>query len=388
MTTKAVPPKRGFDEHMIERFYLISDLPTMSLDATNTSSLQNTTSDVSLKDSPSESSSSSPNPMSGSRDHDLCIFGSNSRLNRSATVRRVSAPKKIENTSADDFMVVHQTNIEKYRRSLDSTYRHSLESISEYKTKNNFSLYPNRNACSMDSASSDCTDYGRRHSSDTFKDCGDKNFVSPSTSYLSWIESVSSEFFGTASSNTDIVDVDNKVGEWNNFWLNYNNPHNRYVSTHYKGSVDDRTADDVSDCKSTCSTHKDYDKISTEHIVLTYDEVMDIMHYSQKITETLQKAIRRNDEIEHSRNDSYYSQQTSSYCEEIPRDRGFSYTEPEVQKQKQLLKPPSTQPGSCINALLTTGVADILKRVMNKRKDVLSTEDGAPTSGRASFSSK
>lgn len=61
----------------------------------------------------------------------------------------------------------------------------------------------------------------------------DKTIQSPSSSYLTWIESVNSEYFGSAVSATEVDNVDSKVGEWNNFWLNYNNARGRYLSSPY-----------------------------------------------------------------------------------------------------------------------------------------------------------
>lgn len=276
--------------------------------------------DTSPKDS--ESSSSSPNTMAASYKDSNSIgtsFGDSTsiKLGRSATVRRVIPhSKKEEIKTMDDLVVPIAISSEKYRRSIDSSYRRSLESISEYKTKRSFSscLYP-RDGSSIDSTSSDFTDYARRHSSDTYnaKDL-DKAFMSPSASYLSWLESVNSEYFGNNLANNDIVDIDNKVGEWNNFWLNYNSPQNRYLSNHYhKLSNEEKTGDDYSDCKSTCSTHRDFtEKISSEQVVLTYDEITEIIHCAQKITDILQKAVKRTDDVDYSRNDSYYSQPSVS----------------------------------------------------------------------------
>lgn len=72
-----------------------------------------------------------------------------------------------------------------------------------------------------------------------------------------------------------------------------------------------------------------------------------------------------------------------------PRERSLSYAvDPkDLQRQKQLLKPTShSSSNSCINALLNTGVADILKRVMTKRRDVFSPEDIPQVPSRSSFS--
>lgn len=72
----------------------------------------------------------------------------------------------------------------------------------------------------------------------------------------------------------------------------------------------------------------------------------------------------------------------------IIRERSFSYAvdSQELQKQKQLLKPThQSSSTSCINAILNTGVADILKRVISKRRDVMTSED-LPSITRSSFS--
>lgn len=83
----------------------------------------------------------------------------------------------------------------------------------------------------MDSFSSDPADYHAiRSNSVTSKE--EKTIQSPGSSYLTWIESVKSDYFGSAITAMEPnVDVDGKVGEWNNFWLNYNNARSRYVSS-------------------------------------------------------------------------------------------------------------------------------------------------------------
>ncbi|XP_063911401.1 uncharacterized protein LOC135128425 isoform X3 [Zophobas morio] len=330
----------------------------------------------------------------------------------------------------------------------------SLESISEYKTKSSFSaasLYPSRECSSMESSSSDCTDYAVRSTTDT-KD--EKTLMSPGSSYLSWIESVNSEYFGSATSTAEVTDVDNKVGEWNNFWLNYNSARSRYLSSPYLStSNEDRTGDELSDAKSTCSTQREFtEKTANEQVMLSVDEVNEIIKCSQRITEILQNGLKRAEEYDDSKNDSYYSQpyslQLPVSCELlenirnflkyldlirdekpglkklkrfmkmksfsdphsvpnsmkritqffqnskeeiiIPRERSYSYAmDPtEIQKQKQqLLKPtPQSSSSSCINALLNTGVADILKRVITKRRDAFNQDDPPPPAPRQSFS--
>lgn len=276
----------------------------------------------------SESSGSSPNQVFFLKDYtDLTIFGNSvpTHLRRSSTVRRAStASKKERESSIDDCDLTRfdkpepQQQPERYRRSLDSTYRHSLESISEYKTKSSFSsssLHYNSRDCStsIDSPSSECNDYaiiGGESRKDT-----DKTFSSVSSNYLSWIESVNSDYCGATENANDVVDIDTKVGEWNNFWLNYNSPQNRYMSSPYLCvSNEERTVDEVSECKSTCSTQK----ISTEQIMLGIDEIMEAIQCSQRVTEILQKALKRSDEIDQSRNDSYYSQRTVSIHVVLP----------------------------------------------------------------------
>nr|XP_015837970.1 PREDICTED: uncharacterized protein LOC103313901 [Tribolium castaneum] len=277
--------------------------------------------------------------------------------------------------------------------------RLSLESISEYKTKSSFStssLYPSRECSSMESSSSDCTDYAVRSTTETNRE--EKTLMSPGSSYLSWIESVNSEYFGSATTTTaEVSDVDNKVGEWNNFWLNYNSARSRYLSSPYLStSNEDRTGDELSDAKSTCSTQREFtEKMSLEQVMLTVDEINEAIKCAQRITEILQNALKRSEhEFDDSKNDSYYSapySQHNSVKDEVivQRERSFSYAmDPqEIQKQKQQLQKntPQSSSSSCINALLNTGVADILKRVITKRRDVFNPSEFSPVS-RASFS--
>lgn len=58
----------------------------------------------------------------------------------------------------------------------------------------------------------------------------------------------------------------------------------------------------------------------------------------------------------------------------------------EIQKQKQMFKQtPQSSSSSCINALLNSNVADILKRVINKKREVFGNEE-FPPAPRSSFS--
>lgn len=120
---------------------------------------------------------------------------------------------------------------------IDVIFRHSLDSISEHKTRRSFSptslLTTSRECSSLDSSSSEQTDNALRSLSDNAGDEKEKTIQSPSSSYLTWIESVNSEYFGSAISTADVDHLDNKVGEWNNFWLNYNNARGRYLSSPY-----------------------------------------------------------------------------------------------------------------------------------------------------------
>lgn len=113
-----------------------------------------------------------------------------------------------------------------------------MDSISEHKTKRSFSPTPTLTSrsrecsSSMESFSSDPVDYHAiRSQSETCKDA--KTIQSPGSSYLSWIESVKSDYSGSAISRVEPIDGDSKVGEWNNFWLNYSNARSKYVSSSY-----------------------------------------------------------------------------------------------------------------------------------------------------------
>lgn len=318
------------------------------------------------------------------------------RLGRSGTVRRAPSAKPEPLTAEEEVTLEPPPSELRYRKSLDSSYRRSLESISEYKTKHSFSsasLFLSRDASSVDSSSSDCTDCAMR----TAEIAKDKTFVSASSSYLSWIESVNSEYFGSANhSGGDVVDVDAKVGEWNNFWLNYNSNNNRYLSSPYLSISNEEKLEDLSDAKSTTSTQREFtDKqFSLDQIVLSHEEVLETIRCAQRITEVLQNAIKRNEsDFDESRNDSYYSHifpaLFSSFRkrDEGPKERVRSYSlEPqELQRQKQMLKPPNQSSNNCINLLLNAGWSDILKRVMNKRKDAANVEETNATP-RSSFS--
>ncbi|XP_019753818.2 uncharacterized protein LOC125505016 [Dendroctonus ponderosae] len=212
-----------------------------------------------------------------------------------------------------------------------------------------------------------------------------------SSSYFSWIESVNSEYFGSAVSNASTQDADSKVGEWNNFWLNYSSARLRHLSTDQTFSSDggERTADDQSDQehKSPGSTQRDVtDKNSVELVMLTVEEIQETLRCSQRITEILRSAMKRS-EVDGGSNGSYYSQHLStknSVNDEVDvpsgnmanRERSISCIETQpTQRQKQSMKPKQQSSStSCIEALLNTGVGDIWKRVISKRRDVSSAD--------------
>ncbi|KAJ8969469.1 hypothetical protein NQ317_015284 [Molorchus minor] len=393
----------------------------------------------------SESSGSSPCQTPFFQEHfikdsntditDLTLFGTAApTLMRTSTVRRANTtPVKKEKESLniingnEDMQdtvsnkIPEQSISHRYRKSLDSTFRYvenntyifrnSLDSISEHKIRSfSPSFYTNstsRDCSSLDSSSSELVDNAVRSSSG-YGDENNKTLQSPSSSYLTWIESVNTEYFGTESAvpSSDRVEGDNKVGEWNNFWLNYNNARGEYLSNSHL-NAEDKMADDISEVKSSCSTHRELtEKTSGEYITFTLEEIQEAMKCTQRITEILQNALRRNDQDAENLNveNSYYSESISCHNSSIKeesreltkedlrkytRDRSMSYavTSAELLKQKEMLKPSSAQSSStsCINALLNTGVADILKRVISRRRDVISP-DGRSTLTRSSFS--
>ncbi|XP_074038464.1 uncharacterized protein isoform X2 [Leptinotarsa decemlineata] len=390
----------------------------------------------------SESSSSSPSQTPFFREHirrdvqngsttdlttDLTLFGSPApTMRRSGTIKRASSLslQNEKNTSGNgNIKEEPQKNVRvlsrlervnsfeqnigsRYRLSLDSSFRRSLESISEHKTKRSFSptFSLSRNSkysSSLESFSSDQTDYATRSTTDVKEE---KTIQSPASSYLSWIETVNSEFFESVCSETLSNDFDNKVGEWNNFWLNYNSARNPYLSGSYRSVVE--KGDDNSDARSSGSTQKDIsDRNSGEYISLSVNEVHEIINHSKKITEILQKALTRNDqELDNSNNENsvntqIFSRQNSSLRDEngiellkedlkkLSKDRSpNNISSQDLINQKVLLKSTvQSSSASCINALLSSSVADLLKKVINKRRDVV-TPDDLSSMTRRSFS--
>lgn len=258
--------------------------------------------------------------------NELLLLGSTASmlLSRTGTVRRANSFRRDSTKSISNEDIVfkrerigdHFPTPEKWRRSLDSTHRHSLESISEYKAKHSFSnasFFQTRTYSSIDSPYSDCTDYATKTcSAETKKP--ENNLVTPESSYLSWIDSVQKEYFGKGAKNAELSDAENKVGEWNNFWLNYQNSRSGYVSSLIYNSVsqysrDDKVGDELSDARSSCSTQKDFtDKNFGDTVTLSVEDASEILKCSQRITEIMLGAIKKNgDSRDFSRNGSLHS---------------------------------------------------------------------------------
>lgn len=229
------------------------------------------------------------------------------KWSRSNTVRKVNSTptytreEVLKRTSVDDIEVSarrvldnlnveHGANSEKLRKYLsENTYRQSLESISEYKTKKTFVRPP---SSSFESLSSDCTDYVLKTA--TLADANNKSTIlSESSSYLSWIESLNSENF-TAETATFATDA--KAGEWNNFWLNYNNARNLLLQQQNSCSCNSISENNtgVDEFLDASSTQKES---SVEHpgdlFYMTRADMMETIKCCQKIIEILQMAMNK-----------------------------------------------------------------------------------------------
>lgn len=246
-------------------------------------------------------------------------FASSYRWSRSNTVRKVnsvgpSSPScnreetgAIKRSSLDDTEVttrrildhlnVEHGGGEKLRKYLtDNTYRQSLESISEYKTKTSF--ISQRPSSSFESSSSDCTDYALRTVAGDANANNKSTILSESSSYLSWIESLNSEYL-TNASMTDAVAADGKAGEWNNFWLNYNNASSRPLqqnSFSYSMSTDN-TTDDFLDAKSASSVQKEIVENPGDLFYMTRSEILETIKCCQRIIEVLQTVLNKTNEM-------------------------------------------------------------------------------------------
>ncbi|XP_066149025.1 uncharacterized protein [Euwallacea fornicatus] len=294
----------------------------------------------------------------------------------------------------------------------ESQYRHSLAAITEKRNIKHLAAEfgkGSRAAMSLDSSTAHNTTNDPPIFFNNLLEHEDKSVSHTSSSYLSWIERVNSEYFDSVVPNTSVQDVDNKVGEWNNFWLNYSNARLRHLSTEQTFSSDglfEKTVDDQEeDRKSLASSQRDVtEKNSMEYVMLTMDEVQETLKCSQRISEILQNAMKRSEPDEGS-NESYYSQQIScplmaSVGDDAPpppktssvmlsRERSISCVDHQTLQlhQKQMLKPnKQSSSTSCIDAILNSGVGDILKKVVMKRRDVSASEADQAKSARNSFS--
>lgn len=240
------------------------------------------------------------------------------RWSRSNTVRKVNSigsstpiafANKEENVvtmkraSADDIDVSNARRMfenmnvehcfnrsEKLRRSwTENTYRQSLDSISEYKRKNSFTIPPSRECSSFESSSSDCTDYTLR--------TADLTLLTEHSEYLSWIESLSSDYFTNATqAETDSTITDGKAGEWNNFWLNYNNARNLYLQQQNSYSYNSvPTSEEFLEANINSSNIKKEPSIENpdDLFYMTRAEMLETIKCCQKIIEVLQEVMNK-----------------------------------------------------------------------------------------------
>lgn len=270
-------------------------------------------------------------------------------------------------------------NAEKFRKSADNGYKHSLESISEYKTK---SFQPGSFYPCLESPTLDCLSDFAQTIAESFKDT-DVSATSSGSNYLSWLDTVNSDNYGTPR-----TDSDNKSGEWNYFWSNYNSSSNQYFSSPYL--CPSNSVEDLSD------NTPQLDKGSLEKIVFTLDEVNEALHCAQRVADILKDALKRAEDNEHPvrvpsllskvyrlkkknfSGNSYYlfTFQTCTKEEKVQNTEG---------EKKNVQK---TTSNSCIDVFLShTGVADILKRVLNKRREVIMPSEDSPKSTGSTWTS-
>lgn len=246
------------------------------------------------------------------------------RWTRSGTVRKVKSigsssasfireEASAKRSSMDDIEVttkriLDNLNVDqggdKLRKCLmDSPYRQSLESISEYKMKMSFTP---KGASSFDSSSSDCADFAVKTTAPDLNANNKGTVLSESSSYLSWIESLNSDYLANAST-TEAITADAKTGEWNNFWLNYNNVRNKYLQ---QNSFSCMSTDNTEDHSSAASVQKEAaeEAESAEDVFyITRTEILETIKCCQKIIDVLQIAMKRTDVKTDSKNDTNYS---------------------------------------------------------------------------------
>nr|CAI5823678.1 unnamed protein product [Callosobruchus analis] len=81
-----------------------------------------------------------------------------------------------------------------------------------------------------------CNSLTQNRSSQTCYICGatPKQMNIQSENVREDTQSVQEEYFGKGATRvTEVPDSDGKVGEWNNFWLNYNSTRSKYLSSTY-----------------------------------------------------------------------------------------------------------------------------------------------------------
>lgn len=233
------------------------------------------------------------------------------KWSRSNTVRKVNSTPNytkeeaitVKRTSVDDTEVTtrrifdnlnveHSEKLRKYL--LENTYRQSLESISEYKTKESFATQhlPSR---SFESPSSDCTDYMLKTTAAADANNSKNVILSESSSYLSWIESLNSD---NLTATEVFTTTDGRTGEWNNFWLNYNNARNLYLRQQNSCSCNS-----ISTTDNTAATDEFLDARSIQKepslahnpddlLYMTRADMLETIKCCQKIIEILQNAMK------------------------------------------------------------------------------------------------
>lgn len=227
-----------------------------------------------------------------------------SRRSSRADIRRGSSfARMISEENEDDQPPAGRTDrsasdiSEKVRKAIDNntrnrSQRHSLESISEYKTQtfSSASLYPSvdYSSLSMESTSDFSTDFAMRTTNNENTELNDdRTYVNSSLSYLSWIDSVNSGNAGTTRAPAE----DNRSGEWNNFWTNYSSSRNDYFSSPYL--CPSNSGEDLYS-ESNGSTQRGYTDLSLkENVILTVEEVTEALNCTQRLMEILKGAMKR-----------------------------------------------------------------------------------------------
>lgn len=158
---------------------------------------------------------------------------------------------------------------ESYRKSIDNSYKHSLESISEHKPKK---FYP-----SLESPTLDCLSNFANSLADSLNE-------KTSGSYINFLESVNQEYYGAPRH-----DNDNRSGEWNFFWKHYSGSTNNYSSNPYMCPTN--SMENLSD-----DSAPQIDKGGQEKIMFTLDEVNEALHCIQRVSDILKDALKRTEE--------------------------------------------------------------------------------------------